>query len=64
MLRADWWGEALHGVMRDGTTECPEPIGLAATFDMPGIHDMAVVIGTEGRIKHVQTKETKGQITC
>jgi beta-glucosidase len=50
----DWWSEALHGVMRDGTTEFPEPIGLAATFDTPAIHDMAVVIGTEGRIKHVQ----------
>ena len=50
----DWWSESLHGVMRDGTTEFPEPIGLAATFDAPGIHEMAVIIGTEGRIKHVQ----------
>jgi beta-glucosidase len=50
----DWWSEALHGVLRDGTTEFPEPIGLAATFDAPAIHEMAVVIGTEGRIKHVQ----------
>ena len=50
----DWWSEALHGVMRDGTTEFPEPIGLAATFDTQAIHDMAVVIGTEGRIKHAQ----------
>ena len=50
----DWWSEALHGVLRDGTTEFPEPIGLAATFDVPAIHEMAVVIGTEGRIKHVQ----------
>src|ERR1019366_7613244 len=50
----DWWSESLHGVLRDGTTEFPEPIGLAATFDTPAIHEMAVVIGTEGRIKHVQ----------
>src|SRR5690242_2510589 len=28
----DWWSEALHGVVADGTTEFPEPIGLAATF--------------------------------
>ncbi len=49
-----WWSEALHGVIDQGVTEFPEPIGLAATFDAPGIHDMAVVIGTEGRIKHVQ----------
>jgi beta-glucosidase len=50
----DWWSESLHGVMRDGTTEFPEPIGLAATFDTKAIHQMAEVIGTEGRIKHVQ----------
>jgi len=40
----DWWSESLHGVATNGTTEFPEPIGLGATF----------VIGTEGRIKHVQ----------
>jgi beta-glucosidase len=50
----DWWSEALHGVMRDGTTEFPEPIGLGATFDPDLIRNMAVVIGTEGRIKHAQ----------
>jgi beta-glucosidase len=32
----------------------PEPIGLAATFDAPLVHDMAVVIGTEARAKHNQ----------
>ena len=50
----DWWSESLHGVAVNGTTEFPEPIGLAATFDTPGIHEMAVAISTEGRIKHVQ----------
>jgi beta-glucosidase len=50
----DWWSEALHGVARDGTTEFPEPIGLASTFDAAAIHRMAIVIGTEARIKHVQ----------
>ena len=50
----DWWSEALHGVAVDGTTEYPEPIGLAATFDGAGIHEMAVAIGIEGRIKHAQ----------
>jgi beta-glucosidase len=50
----DWWSEALHGVASDGTTEFPEPVGLAATFDMPRIHEMAIGIGIEGRIKHVQ----------
>src|SRR5215469_3560312 len=50
----DWWSEALHGVAVNGTTEFPEPIGLAATFDVPRIHEMAMAIGIEGRIKHAQ----------
>ncbi|HXM13565.1 MAG TPA: glycoside hydrolase family 3 C-terminal domain-containing protein [Terriglobales bacterium] len=51
----DWWSEALHGVANAGTaTVFPEPIGLAATFDSPLIHDMAVVISTEARAKHNQ----------
>ena len=49
-----WWSEALHGVINQGVTEYPEPVGLAATFDTPGIHTMAGQIGIEGRIKHVQ----------
>jgi beta-glucosidase len=48
----DWWSEALHGVVADGTTEFPEPVGLAATFDAPLIHEMATAIGIEGRIVH------------
>src|SRR5271166_6209178 len=47
----DWWSESLHGVAVNGTTEFPEPIGLAATFDPKHIHEMAVAISTEGRIK-------------
>ena len=49
-----WWSEALHGVINQGVTEYPEPIGLGATFDAPAIHTMAGQIGIEGRIKHVQ----------
>ena len=49
-----WWSEALHGVINENVTEYPEPIGLAATFDAPGIRTMAGQIGIEGRIKHVQ----------
>ncbi len=52
----DWWSEALHGVATNGTTEFPEPIGLAATFDAPRIHEMATAVGIEGRIKHVQAE--------
>ncbi|MGH9405362.1 MAG: glycoside hydrolase family 3 C-terminal domain-containing protein [Terriglobia bacterium] len=52
----NWWSEALHGVMVNGTTEFPEPIALAATFDAPGIHEMATDIGIEGRIIHAQSE--------
>lgn len=52
----DWWSESLHGVAQNGTTEFPEPIGLAATFDVSGVHEMAAAIGVEGRIKHVQAE--------
>jgi len=47
-------------VVASGTTEFPEPIGLGATFDPEAIHKMAVVISTEGRIKHVQGSEGNG----
>src|ERR1700719_5332397 len=51
----DWWSEALHGVANAGAaTVFPEPIGLAATFDEPLIHEMAIVIGTEARAKQKQ----------
>ena len=50
----DWWSESLHGVARNGTTEFPEPVGLASTFDTEAIHKMAIAIGTEGRIIYVK----------
>jgi len=50
----NWWSEALHGVASSGTTEFPEPVGLAATFDTEAIHRMAIAIGIEGRIKRAQ----------
>ncbi len=48
----NWWSESLHGVKVDGTTEYPEPVGLAATFDVPAIHEMAHDIGIEARVVH------------
>ena len=56
----DWWSESLHGVQTKGTTEFPEPIGLAATFDTAAIHQMAIDISTEGRIKHMQFVKENG----
>src|SRR6202166_3363784 len=49
----DWWSEALHGVAGPAIASVfPEPIGLAATFDPPLIHQMGEAIGTEGRAKY------------
>jgi len=56
----DWWSESLHGLATQGITEFPEPVGLAATFDASAIHDMAVVISTEARIKHMQFVKQNG----
>ncbi len=51
----EWWNEALHGVARAGVaTVFPQSIGLAATFDAPLVHEMAVAIADEGRAKHHQ----------
>jgi beta-glucosidase len=51
----EWWNECLHGVARAGVaTVFPQAIGLAATFDEPLIHEMAVVISDEARAKHHQ----------
>jgi beta-glucosidase len=58
----DWWSEALHGVAVQGTTEFPEPVGLASTFDTPLIHSMATVIGTEARVIHAQANHPGGAL--
>ncbi len=56
----DWWSEALHGVAVNGTTEFPEPIGLGATFDPATIHQMAIDISIEARIKHEEAMKANG----
>jgi len=49
----NWWSEALHGVAIPGaTTVFPEPVGLAATFDPGLVHEMAVAISTEARVRY------------
>jgi len=56
----DWWSESLHGVATNGTTEFPQPVGLASTFDPAAIQKMGEVISTEGRIKHMQAVRANG----
>lgn len=49
----NWWNEALHGVARAGTaTVFPQAIGMAATFNVPLVQNIANVIAEEGRAKY------------
>ena len=49
----NWWSEALHGVAIPGaTTVFPEPVGLAASFDPALVHEMAIAISTEARVRY------------
>ncbi|WP_422633338.1 glycoside hydrolase family 3 C-terminal domain-containing protein [Sphingobium sp.] len=55
----NWWTESLHGAMGAvPTTNFPEPIGLAATFDAPLIKDVASVISTEVQALHTLGRQT------
>jgi beta-glucosidase len=49
----EWWNECLHGVARAGAaTVFPQAIGLAASFDVALLHEVAGVISDEARAKH------------
>jgi beta-glucosidase len=49
----NYWSECLHGVGRAGiATVFPQAIAMAATWDVPLLHDVADVIATEARAKH------------
>ncbi|UAJ09066.1 glycoside hydrolase family 3 C-terminal domain-containing protein [Glacieibacterium megasporae] len=55
----NWWTESLHGAIGAmPTTNFPEPIGLAATFDAPLVHDVAGVISVEVRAIHTLGRQT------
>lgn len=49
----NWWNECLHGVARAGTaTVFPQAIGLAASFSVTLMGEVARVISDEARAKH------------
>jgi beta-glucosidase len=49
----NWWNEALHGVGRAGVaTVFPQAIGLASTWNVDLIQQIATTISDEGRAKH------------
>lgn len=55
----NWWTESLHGALGPvPTTNFPEPVGLAATFNAPLIHDVAGVISIENRALHTLGRQT------
>ncbi|MBO9545010.1 glycoside hydrolase family 3 C-terminal domain-containing protein [Caulobacter sp.] len=55
----NWWTESLHGALGTlPTTNFPEPVGLAATFDPALVHDVAGAIGTEMRDLHTLARAT------
>ena len=48
----NWWNEALHGVMQGRATVFPQAIGLAATWDVDLMKQVADAISTEARAKY------------
>jgi beta-glucosidase len=49
----DWWNEGLHGVAFAGySTNFPQVIGMAATWDTSLVHRMGETISTEARAKY------------
>ena len=57
--RYNWWTESLHGAMGTlPTTNFPQPIGLAATFDDALVQRVGSVISTEVRGLHALARQT------
>ena len=55
----NWWTESLHGALGTvPTTNFPEPIGLAASFDAPLVKDVAAGISAEVRGLHALARQT------
>lgn len=51
--RYDWWNECLHGVARAGVaTVFPQAIGLAATWNVGLVYEVAVATSDEARAKY------------
>ncbi len=51
----NWWNECLHGVGRAGiATVFPQAIGMASTWNVELLYEIAVAISDEGRAKYHQ----------
>ncbi|MFT4089141.1 MAG: glycoside hydrolase family 3 C-terminal domain-containing protein [Asticcacaulis sp.] len=57
----EWWNEGLHGVARAGeATVFPQAVGMAATWDVPLIRQVADVTATEFRAKNLKARAPDG----
>ncbi|MFV3131678.1 glycoside hydrolase family 3 N-terminal domain-containing protein [Niveispirillum sp. KHB5.9] len=57
----NWWNEGLHGVARAGeATVFPQAVGLAATWDVGLMRQVADVTATEFRAKYLKTRGVDG----
>ena len=55
----NWWTESLHGAIGAvPTTNFPEPIGLAASFDTDLVHAVAGTVSVENRALHTLGRQT------
>ncbi|MBW8902236.1 MAG: glycoside hydrolase family 3 protein, partial [Massilia sp.] len=55
----NWWTESLHGALGPvPTTNFPEPVGLAATFNRGLTHQVASAISVEVRALHTLGRQT------
>jgi len=55
----NWWTESLHGALGPvPTTNFPEPIGLAASFDEGMVREVAAAISVEVRALHALGRRT------
>jgi beta-glucosidase len=55
----NWWTESLHGAIgATATTNFPEPIGLAATFNTPLVQNVAGAVSVEVRALHMLGRKT------
>ncbi len=58
----NWWGEALHGIARNGrATVFPQAIAMAATWNPDLVQRVASAVGDEGRAKYHATLRRYGE---
>ena len=57
-----WRNNVLHGTVDNGvSTQFPQSVGMAASFDVGALHAAARVMSDEQRVKHnIKLKETGG----